>query len=100
LADDSRGEEVDVYPSRSSSMQTTILNERDDLVVRNCRGLMHQLIGVEELSSTTSIADEQLSKDEFMACYLIPTQKSIQFRGVGFAIGKESNPHRGIDQDH
>jgi hypothetical protein len=100
LADHRRGEQVDVYPCHASSMQTTILHECDDLFMRNWRSLMHLNIGVEELSTAASGADKQLSKNQFMACDLVPTQKSIQFRSVGFAIGEESNPHRGVDQDH
>src|ERR1039457_7672997 len=47
-------------------MQVAIANERDDVTVRNHGGLMHPLVGGQELPAASSVANEEVSIDHLV----------------------------------
>ena len=68
--------------------------------MRDGARLVHLLIGGKELGSTSTIANQELSIDQFMSGHFIEPQESIQLDGIGRPIRQESNPDRRIDQNH
>ena len=83
---------MNVDPAHSSSVQPAFLYKANHLSVRNHRGLVHLLIGLEQPLSTAPIAYQQFAEYELMADNFVPPQKCVQLRRVWFVIPKESNP--------
>jgi hypothetical protein len=100
LAYEGRCQEMNVDPADATTVQVPISNEGNDVTVRDSARLMYALIGREELLAAFPVADQELSINQFMTCHFVKTEKPVQFDGVGSAVREETNPDRGIDQDH
>src|ERR1017187_6486291 len=94
------GQEVNVDPAHAAAMQVAIANERDDVTVRNHGGLMHPLVGGQELPAASSVANEKFSIDQLVPRHFLETEESVQLGRVRRPAGKEPNPHGSVHQDH
>ena len=56
--DNSRGQQVDINPSGPLTMQTARPYEGDHLSMRNRGCLVHQLLSIEQLSTTAFVTDK------------------------------------------
>jgi hypothetical protein len=94
------GEQMNVDPTETHSVQAAMANQRDHLVVRNDSGLVQPLVGGEKLATAVAITDQQFSVDQLVPGHLIAVQKSAQLGHVSCMSGKRPNPSRCVYQDH
>jgi hypothetical protein len=68
--DQGRGKQMDVDPTRASSVQAAPANEFDNLVMRDWSRLVHLFVVLQELLAATTVANEQFAVNKLVAAYL------------------------------
>jgi crotonobetainyl-CoA:carnitine CoA-transferase CaiB-like acyl-CoA transferase len=90
IADQRRGEEVDIDPTDSAAVQPPRVHERHDLAMRHQRDLVHQAVGRQQLRASTLVADQQLAVDEIVAADLASIEQIVQPVGVRRLVSEEA----------
>jgi hypothetical protein len=60
-SDNSGRQQMNVDPGHSAAVQVAMTNERDDIRMRDHSGLMHSLIGGQEVLAASPVADQEFS---------------------------------------
>src|SRR5687767_345766 len=89
-----------VDPPDAATVQSSRAHERNDFDGRHHWCLMHLLVVSQQWPAAALVADEKFAVDEVVTTHFVTSQEGIQFGGVRRAVGEESDPDRGIDQDH
>jgi hypothetical protein len=83
---DSRREKVDIDPSDTSSVETSVTDKRYDLRMRYQARLMHLLVGRQQLEPPAAISDQEFTVDELVPDDLVSPQEFIEFRRKRLAV--------------
>ena len=89
-----------IHPTDSLAMQLVCSYERNYILMRYGTKLVDKAVRLQQFTSSTGIADQQLTINEVMSGSFVPIQQTVQLRRKGHPIGEKSNPDGGIYEYH
>jgi len=91
---------VSIDPPDSSTHELTSPHELHHFVVWDRARPVNQRVRLEQPSPPRSISDQELTVDEIVAQHLVGRQELVESARKGLPAGQETDPDRGVDEDH